>query len=528
MARSAKILLDGPTVQAARGRLAVEAQGSVVLRGQSTPVQIFGLRGETGMSAWSLHRPTHLGPLVGRETEVDRLRAVLDDAASGRGGIAVVVGEAGVGKTRLLAAMEGEARSAGFAWTWTENVSYGRAEPYRFARLFAQAAADEHGVDSGTLTRRLLFTDDLSPDDIQRYGGAIAAIARDAVFSGWEAESDHMPSDPLEVTGTLLEVATRYIERLMTTAGPRVVVIDDHWLDPSSIGMVELLADTTTRHPLVVLAGSRTGPLPAWAERSGVRRVDLGACRRRDRAAGHPRRPGRPGCGRRPAHPRADRRQPAVRQRDRARLPRGRHARMAGRTHRAGRVDRPQDADHPSRRPRRAHRCPRSDARLALGSPRSSASASTRRPSPWLLGTDPLSGAALDHLAASALIAPTEDGDWRFAHPLIHDAAYAGLLASRRRISTRGWRTSSRLGPGPCRSRRWPSIGPLPATRIPLPLLREAAMSALALGAAEAASFLRRAAELAEPTDPDAARRDRAMADAAIRAAAAARDANRP
>ena len=69
-----------------------------------------------------------------------------------------------------------------------------------------------------------------------------------------------MPSDPLEVTGTLLEVATRYIERLMTTAGPRVVVIDDlHWLDPSSIGMVELLADTTTRHPLVVLAGSRTG-----------------------------------------------------------------------------------------------------------------------------------------------------------------------------------------------------------------------------------------------------------------------------
>ena len=44
MARSGEIL-DGPTVQAARSRLAVEAQGSVVLRGQSTPVQIFGLRG---------------------------------------------------------------------------------------------------------------------------------------------------------------------------------------------------------------------------------------------------------------------------------------------------------------------------------------------------------------------------------------------------------------------------------------------------------------------------------------------------
>ena len=89
----------------------------------------------------------------------------------------VVVGEAGMGKTRLLAAVEAHALGAGFVWSWTENVSYARGEPYRWARLFAQTIADEQGIDSGTLVRRLVFTDAVPADAVRRYGGAIAAIA---------------------------------------------------------------------------------------------------------------------------------------------------------------------------------------------------------------------------------------------------------------------------------------------------------------------------------------------------------------
>ena len=49
-----------------------------------------------------------------------------------------------------------------------------------------------------------------------------------------------------------------------------------------------------------------------------------------------------------------------------------------------------------------------------------------------LLG-EPLPPQTLDHLAEAALIRRGGDGEWRFAHALIRDAAYAGLLASRRR-----------------------------------------------------------------------------------------------
>ena len=67
---------------------------------------------------------------------------------------------------------------------------------------------------------------------MRRYGGAIAAIARDAAFSGWEAEAVDVPDDPSEIAAMLGEVAGRYIERVLDTDGPRVVVLDDlHWLD---------------------------------------------------------------------------------------------------------------------------------------------------------------------------------------------------------------------------------------------------------------------------------------------------------
>ena len=359
LARPGEILLDAATVAAARGRLVVADRGSVVLRGQSEPVSIHALEGELGLGGYGPPRPRAPGRLVGRAEELAQVRALLDRAsATGAGGVVLVVGEAGIGKTRLLAEIETEARERGFAWTWTENTSYGQSEPYRFARVFAQAVADEHGVDSGSFARTMLFTADLDEADVRRYGGAVAAIARDAAFSGWEAEASDTPADPTAVTATLAEVAARYIDRIVETAGPRVVVIDDHhWMDPSSVGLVELLVDRAARAPLVVFVGTRPGSIPAWVDWPTVERDRPdGARHARDRPAGDGGRPRGPRRRRRPADPRADRREPALRHRDRPRPPRRRHAGLARRSGDArGGASRDRAADAAGR-PRRPHR----------------------------------------------------------------------------------------------------------------------------------------------------------------------------
>ncbi len=137
----------------------------------------------------------------------------------------------------------------------------------------------------------------------------------------------------------------------------------------------------------------------------------------------------------------------------------------------------------------------------------------------------PLEPVAFDHLVDSSLIAPHDDEQWRFGHALIRDAAYAGMLASRRRVLH--GRLADRLQgvsgtpPGQIAAHR---VAAGDAVRA-IPLLREAAERAVALGAvAEAAAFWRQAADLAEPDDPAGAAVDRARAAEAVEALSMTRE----
>jgi adenylate cyclase len=519
MARPGEILLDEATRRAARDRLATEPRGSVVLRGQSAAVELHGLRGETGAS-WILTRSASPGPLVGRDREVAAIARVLDRVRrEGRGAIVVIEGDAGMGKSRLLASVEDVARDAGFAWTWTDNVSYGTNEPYRWARLFAQAIADEHGVDSGALVRRFLFTDDLSPDVRRRYGGAIAAIARDAAFSGWEAEAADMPSDPAEIGATLTEVAARYLDRLLATTGRRVIVIDDlHWLDPSSVGMVELVAERSAGHPLLILVASRPGPLPAWAMGDAVTRIRLDGLAQPETAwlATLIARAALDADGARSIHERTGGNPLFVSETVRAYLEDGTLAWRDGRVALTGRGDQRLPVTLRAVLGARIDGLPAYEREI-LGV--ASVIGITFQPSDVedLLDRR-LEPTAFEHLAEAALIAPNEDGQWRFGHALIHDAAYAGMLASRRRIlhgrlADRLAEPDSGAAPGQIAAHR---VAAGDVTRA-VPALREAAEWAVALGAvAEAAAFWRQAADLADADDPGAGAVDRARAADAV------------
>jgi class 3 adenylate cyclase len=522
LARPGEILLEGATVAAARGRLATDDRGTVVLRGQSTPVTLHALRGEAGTGAWIPFRAAAPGPLVGRTSELGALTSVIEECGrTGRGGIVVVVGEAGIGKSRLLAAAEAHARGAGLAWTWTENVSYGRGEPYRFARLFAQTVADEHGVDSGNLTRRLVFTADLTPEDARRLGGAIAAIARDASFTGWEEEAPYAPIDPAEVASGLTDVARRYIDGLMTLTGPRAVVIDDlHWLDPSSVTLVDLLVEATADRPLVLLAGTRPTGYPAWVDRPDVHRIDLTGLAEPEtaRLATLVARAAFEADGIRSIHERTEGNPLFIGETVRAFLEDGTLE------WRDGRVAMIESGRRTVPVTLRAVLGARIDAlepagREALGV--ASIIGITFRESlvEQLLG-ETLPPGTLDHLAEAAMIRRADEGAWRFAHALIRDAAYAGLLASRRRtlharLADHLERRPLAAAPGQIAAHRVASGDALRA----LPLLREAAESALALGAAsEAAAFWQQAADLSATEDPAAADADRERAAEALAA----------
>ena len=189
----------------------------------------------------------------------------------------MVVGDAGMGKSRLLAAAE--ARCPGCRLR--VDLDGERLVWEAASRTDSPGCSRRPSPTSTVSTRAPSFgaccsRTDLAPDDARRFGGAIAAIARDASFTGWEEEAPYTPSDPAEVASALTEVARHYVERLLTLAGPRVVVVDDlHWLDPSSVTLAELLVEATADRPLIVLAGTRPTGVPSWVDRPDVQRIDL-------------------------------------------------------------------------------------------------------------------------------------------------------------------------------------------------------------------------------------------------------------
>src|SRR4051812_5543161 len=550
LARPGEILLDEATVRGGRDRLEVDDRGSVVLRGQSSVVHLYALTGELGLAWPHAVHARGTGRLVGRGDETARIRKVLRRVRrSRRGAVVLVSGDAGMGKSRLGAEIEADARSLGFAWTWTESVSYGRGEPYRFARAFAQSVADEHGTDSGSFARHLLFGPDVDAETIRRQGGGVAAIARAAAFSGWGADAEtaggggggagavggpaasgggeagggDAPADPAETTAILGEVAVAYLDRLLAEDGPRVVILDDvHWIDTSSVGFLELLVAKAAERPLVVIATMRPGPAPAWASLPHVERIELSGLAAPETAqlATIVARAALGAEDARQIHERTQGNPLFIGETVRASIEDGtlelRDGRMVLVESRApqlpltlravlgARIDGLDEA-----------------ARDVLGVA-SVIGIGFRDGDVADLLERPIPPGALDRLVEATLIVPRDDGTWRFSHPLVHDTAYAALLASRRRRLHA--RLADRIESGP----RPVSVPALAVHRAAsrdaeraIPLLIEAASAALAMGAAsEAAGFWRTAAELT--TDPaDEARFREAAASAAAATTAA-------
>ena len=492
-----EILLDESTRRAARKGLAVEDLGERVLRGQRHPVRIGRLLGDAGFQPW---RPP-VGRFVGRARERAMLAGLIERlAAREEGAVALVEGDAGIGKSRLLADLETDARRLGVRWSWVDNVSYGGGDPYRFGRSLAQVFADEHGIDSGSFARRLLFTADVDEADVRRWSGAIAAMARDASFSGWEAEAALAPIDPVEVAASIRSLARAYLERLIELDGPRVIVVDDlHWLDPSSAGIFGELVEVALQRPVLVLVGSRpTGPVHLALDRPEVRRLTLGGL---DEAQTGELAEAVAGT--------------IVESADvhRLHLRTGGNPLFIGETVRAS-VDEGAITD---------------DGRLTIGRDAGPDVPVTLRA---LLGSridalgrdartvvrvgavigmtfreavvedvlgEPVSAAVFERLAEAAMIVPLDSrGGWRFCHPLIHDAAYRSLLSTDRatlhaRIADR-IEAGEREAPVATIARHRAAAGD--AERA-IPLLRRAADQAASLGAyAEAAGYLDTAAGL--------------------------------
>src|SRR6266446_5077787 len=131
MAKPGSVLNTGETVRLAEGCVQVKALGPVAVKGLTDLVEVFELVGaastRTRMQAFVARGLTRF---VGRQTEIEALRQALERAGTSHGQVVAVIGEPGVGKTRLVYEFIRPHHTQDWLVLESSSVSYGKATAY--------------------------------------------------------------------------------------------------------------------------------------------------------------------------------------------------------------------------------------------------------------------------------------------------------------------------------------------------------------------------------------------------------------
>ncbi|HSK97140.1 MAG TPA: AAA family ATPase [Euzebyales bacterium] len=232
-AEPATALATTATVELARGFVDSDLLGRIAVDGYADPVEVHRLRGtRTVHGTWQARASRKLTPFVARARETDALRRALDGATGGDGQVVAVVGQAGVGKSRLTHEFLTACRRDGIRVLTAGATPYDTLTPYHPLKELIRTWAGVHAGDMVEPTvRRALGA----------HGDELTAW-----LSPLTAMLDARPSDPawadLDPRQRRRAMRDAVHAVLVAEAGdaPLVVLVEDlHWLDSESQAVLD-------------------------------------------------------------------------------------------------------------------------------------------------------------------------------------------------------------------------------------------------------------------------------------------------
>ena len=258
-AQPGRVLISANTARHVKAAFDLQDLGDISLKGKAETVAVFEVVRSKAVPGSGRGFEELYSPLVGRACELGGLREALEALVKGHGQIVAIIGEAGIGKSRLVeeARREGPGSQLEAHWIEGRSLSYGQTLSFW---TITQLLSNDLGLSDGdpevrvraALKRRLneLFAG--KEIEILPYLAQLLGVR----LEGELAERVRQLDGETLKRQTLLSIS-QYFQRLAEKQ-PTVAVFEDlHWADSSSLEALEELLAVTDRAPLMLVLLAR-------------------------------------------------------------------------------------------------------------------------------------------------------------------------------------------------------------------------------------------------------------------------------
>jgi class 3 adenylate cyclase/tetratricopeptide (TPR) repeat protein len=265
MALPGTIRLTAETLRLAEGFIQVQSLGPVPVKGLVAPVEVFELAGASGIRRrLQAAAARGLTRFVGRQAELTALQQALARAEAGHGQVVALVGEAGVGKSRLVYECIRSHRTQGWLVLESSSVSYGKATAYLPVRDLLKAYCQIEERDEGRRIREKLTGKLLTLDDTLRLTLPVFLALLDVPVEDptWQA------LDPPQRRQQTLEAVKRLLLR-ESQEQPLLLVFEDlHWIDTETQALLDSLVESLPTARLLLLVNYRPEYQHGWGSKT--------------------------------------------------------------------------------------------------------------------------------------------------------------------------------------------------------------------------------------------------------------------
>ena len=266
------ILLTAETVRLAEGYVEVKPLGPIPVKGLARAMDIYQLlRADAVSSRLHAAAARGLSAFVGRDTELAQLHEALDRASGGHGQVVAVVGEPGVGKSRLCWEFTHSHRSAGWLICEASSVSYGKAMAYLPVIDLLKSYFRIEGHDDGERIREKVTGKLLARDrQLEPWLPALLSLLDVPVDDPqWER------LDPAQRRQQVLDGIRRLLLHESQIRPVLIFVEDLHWIDSETQALLDGLIESLPSARVLLLVSYRPEYLHGWARKTYYRHLRI-------------------------------------------------------------------------------------------------------------------------------------------------------------------------------------------------------------------------------------------------------------